>query len=163
MSGQSPEHVSITLRPVIPEDHEFLVTVYASTRAEELSLLPWTDEQREAFVRWQFAAQQEHYAKHYPAGNHDIIMFERRQVGRMYVARLDQEIRITDITVLPAERNAGIGSYLIRQLLDEADRTGKVTRIYVEEYNPSLNLFKRFNFSAIQQDGIHLLLQRTPQ
>jgi GNAT superfamily N-acetyltransferase len=163
MNGQSPEHFSITLRPVIPEDHEFLVTVYASTRAEELSLLPWTDEQREAFVRWQFAAQQEHYAKHYPAGNHDIIMFDGRQVGRMYVARLDQEIRITDITVLPAERNAGIGSYLIRQLLDEADRTGKVTRIYVEEYNPSLNLFNRFNFSPVQQDGIHLLLQRTPQ
>lgn len=162
MSSQSPQHVRTTLRPVTPDDDEFLVTVYGSTRTEELSLTPWTEQQREAFVSWQFEAQQEHYAKHYPTANHDIIIFDGRQVGRLYVARLDQEIRIVDITVLPAERNAGIGSYLIRQLLDEADRTGKVTRIYVEEFNPSLALFNRLNFSPIQQDGFHLLLQRTP-
>ena len=162
MSSLSPEHLRITLRPVTPDDEEFLVKVYGCTRTEELNLLPWTEEQREAFVRWQFTAQQEHYAKHYPAANHDVIMFDGRQVGRLYVARLDQEIRIVDITLLPGERNAGVGSYLINQLLDEADRTDKVTRIYVEEFNPSLNLFNRFNFSPIQQDGFHLLLQRTP-
>jgi GNAT superfamily N-acetyltransferase len=85
-----------------------------------------------------------------------------RQVGRLYVARLDHEIRIVDITVLPAERNTGIGSYLIEQLLDEADRTGKITKIYVEEFNPSLGLFKRLGFSPSEQDGIHLLMQRNP-
>ena len=162
MSDQSAERASITLRPVTTEDHEFLVEVYASTRAEEMALLPWTNEQREAFVRWQFAAQQEHYAKHYPAANHDIIIVDGLQIGRLYVARLDQEIRIVDITLLPGERNAGIGSYLIRQLLDEADRTGRITRIYVEEFNPSLSLFTRLGFSPSKQDGIHLLMQRTP-
>jgi GNAT superfamily N-acetyltransferase len=161
MSGQSAGHVSITLRSVKPDDHEFLVEVYASTRAEEMALLPWTNEQRDAFVRWQFAAQQEHYAKHYPSANHDIIIFDGRQTGRLYVARLDQEIRIVDITLLPAERNGGIGSYLIKQLLDEADRTGKITRIYVEEFNRSLSLFKRLGFSPSEQNGMHLLMQRT--
>jgi len=163
MSCQSPKHGRINLRPVTPDDDEFLVTLYGSTRTEELSLLPWTEDQRDAFVRWQFAAQQEHYAKHYPTANHDVIMIDGRQVGRLYVARLEQEIRIVDITVLPADRNAGTGSYLIKQLLDEADLTGRVTRIYVEEFNPSLSLFKRLDFSSIQQDGFHLLLQRTPR
>ncbi len=162
MSGQSSGVANITLRPVSPDDHEFLVEVYGSTRAEELALLPWTNEQREAFIRWQFAAQQEHYAKHYPTANHDIIMFDGRQTGRLYVARLDQEIRIVDITLLPAERNAGIGSYLIKRLVDEADQTGKITRIYVEEFNPSRSLFKRLGFSPTTQNGIHLLMQRTP-
>ena len=162
MSSQLPECGSITLRPVSPEDHEFLVEVYASTRAEEMALLPWTNEQREAFVRWQFAAQQEHYAKHYPTANHDIIMFEGRKTGRLYVARLDQEIRIVDITLLPIERNAGIGNYLITQLLDEADRSGKFTRIYVEEFNPSLRLFERLGFSVSAQHGMHLLLEWSP-
>ena len=162
MSSQSRGCERITLRPVSPEDHEFLVEVYANTRAEEMALLPWTNEQREAFVRWQFAAQQEHYAKHYPAANHDIIMIDGRKIGRLYVARLDQEIRIVDITLLPIERNNGIGSYLITQLLDEADRSRKITRIYVEEFNPSLSLFTRLGFSPSKQDGIHLLMQRTP-
>src|ERR1041385_1116475 len=159
MSSQLP---TITLRPVGPDVHEFLVAVYASTRADELALTPWTDEQRDSFVRWQFGAQQEHYAKTYPAANHDIIMSDGRQVGRLYVARLDQEIRIVDITVLPAERNAGIGSYLIKQLLDEAARSGKMTRVYVEEFNPSLRLFERLGFSPSEQHGIHLLMQCNP-
>lgn len=159
MSSQS---ANITLRPVGPDDHEFLVEIYATTRADELALTPWTDEQRQSFVRWQFEAQQEHYAKHYPAATHDVIMSDGRQVGRFYVARLEQEIRIVDITILPPERNAGIGSYLLRQLLDEADLAGKLTRIYVEEFNPSLNLFKRLGFSPSEQNGIHVLMQRNP-
>ena len=161
MSSQSPAS-NITLRPAGPDDHEFLLAVYASTRAEEMALVPWTDEQRQAFVEWQFAAQQDHYAKHYPGANHDIITSDDRPVGRLYVARLDHEIRIIDITILPAERNAGIGSYLIKQLLDEADRTGRITRINVEEFNPSLSLFNRLGFSPSEQNGIHLLLLRNP-
>jgi len=152
----------ITLRPVDPDDYDFLVEVYGSTRAEELALVPWTTEQQQAFVRMQFAAQQDHYAKKYPTASHDIIMSDDRPVGRLYVARLDQEIRIVDITLLPAERNAGIGSYLIKQLLDEANRAGKVTRIFVEEFNPSRRLFERLKFLPSEQHGIHLLLQCNP-
>ena len=162
MSSQSPGPASITLRPVGPDDHEFLVEVYGSTRAEELALVPWTTEQQQAFVRSQFAAQQDHYGKKYPTASHDIIMSDDRPVGRLYVARLDQEIRIVDITLLPAERNAGIGSYLLKQLLDEANRSGKITRIYVEEFNPSLRLFGRLGFSPSEQQGMHLLLQCNP-
>ena len=159
MSSQSPGPANITLRPVDSGDYDFLVEVYASTRAEELVLVPWTTEEQQVFVRSQFAAQQDHYAKKYPAASHDVIMSDDRPVGRLYVARLDQEIRIIDITLLPAERNAGIGSYLIKRLLDEAKRSGKVTRIYVEEFNPSLRLFERLGFSPSEQQGIHLLLQ----
>ena len=153
---------NVTLRPVGPDDHEFLVEVYASTRADELALVPWTSEQRQAFIKHQFTAQQDHYAKTYPGASHDIILSNNRQAGRLYVARLDHEIRIIDITLLPAERNAGIGSYLIQQLLDEANSTGKITRIYVEEFNPSLRLFKRLGFSPSEQQGIHLLMQWNP-
>jgi GNAT superfamily N-acetyltransferase len=153
---------NITLRPVTPDDQEFLVEVYASTRAEELALVPWTSEQRHAFIQHQFAAQQDHYTKNYPAASHDVIVSDGRPVGRLYVARLDHEIRIVDITVLPGERNAGIGSYLIKQLLSEAERTGRAVRIYVEEFNPSLHLFERLGFSPSEQQGIHLLLQWNP-
>lgn len=152
----------ITLRPIGPDDYDFLVEVYGSTRAEEMAMVPWTVEQQQAFVRSQFAAQQDHYTKTYPTASYDIIMSDSRPVGRLYVARLDQEIRIIDITLLPAERNAGIGSFLIKQLLDEANRAGKVTRIFVEEFNPSRRLFERLNFSLSEQHGIHMLLQCNP-
>ena len=162
MSSPSSGSSNITLRPVGPDDHEFLVEVYGSTRADELALVPWTNEQQQAFVRSQFALQQQHYSEKYPAAAHDIIMVDGRAVGRLYVARLDQEIRIVDITVLPAERNAGTGSYLVQHLLDEAKGAGKVARIFVEEFNPSLRLFERLGFSVSAQQGFHLLLEWTP-
>lgn len=162
MSSQSPGPANVTLRPAGPDDYDFLVEVYGSTRADELALVPWTEEQRVAFIKYQLNAQQDHYLKTYPSASHDIILFDGRRVGRLYVARLDHEIRIIDITLLPAERNAGIGSYLIKQLLDEANRTAKLTRIYVEDFNPSLRMFERFGFSRGEQQGIHILMQKTP-
>ena len=161
MSSQSPGPSGITLRPAGPEDNDFLVEVYGNTRAAEMALVPWTDEQRGAFIQHQFTAQQEHYAQHYPAANHDIVVTDGRQVGRLYVARLDREIRIVDITLLPGERNNGIGSYLIRELIGEAERTKRSLRIWVEEFNPSIHLFERFGFSRSEQQGIHVLMEWT--
>ena len=161
MNSQSTGPANITLRPVGPDDNDFLMEVYGSTRAEELALVPWTSEQRGAFIQHQFTAQQEHYSQNYPAANHDIILSDGRQVGRLYVARLEREIRIVDITLLPDERNAGIGSYLISELLNEAERTNRFVRIWVEEFNPSLHLFERFGFSRSEQQGIHILMEWT--
>ena len=39
----------------------------------------------------------EFYAQKYPQASHDIIVAGSRQIGRLYVARLDREIRIVDI------------------------------------------------------------------
>ena len=161
-TDRPPATSSITLRAVGPDDYAFLLEVYASTRADEMALVPWNDDQRQAFVKMQFAGQQEHYQKTYPSANHQIILSSGRPVGRLYVARLEQEIRIVDITLLPPERNAGIGSFLLRVLVDEAGRVGKVVRIYVEDLNPSLRLFERLNFKALEQHGIHLLLEWSP-
>ena len=162
MNNELPVPSDITLRPVGPDDQDFLIEVYATTRAEEMALVPWTAEQQQAFIQSQFNAQQVHYAKTYPTSSHDVIMASGRRVGRLYVARLDQEIRILDITVLPGERKFGIGSYLIKQLQDEAKRAGKVARIYVEQFNPALRLFERLGFSSTAQHGIHCLMAWIP-
>jgi ribosomal protein S18 acetylase RimI-like enzyme len=151
----------VTLRPVVAEDEPLLLEIYASTRAEEMAMVPWTREQQDAFVRMQFAAQQEHYKKIQPDANHDIIMLNGRFVGRLYVARTEDRIEIMDITVLPQERNAGIGSSLIRALMEEA-ASSRPLRIYVENFNPSLHLFERLGFKAIEEDGFMLLMEWVP-
>ena len=127
-----------------------------------MALLPWFDEQKQAFVLTQFNAQQEHYQKTYPEANHDIILFADRLVGRLYVARLETEIRIVDITLHPRDRNRGIGSNLLGRLVVEASVCGKLLRIYVESFNPSLRLFERLGFSRSEDQGIHVLMEWSP-
>ena len=162
MTSEPKARPDIALRPVVSSDHGFLVEVYGSTRAEEMAMVPWTDAQRQVFIQSQFNAQQTHYGQKYPTATHDVILFEGEKVGQLYVARLDQEIRIVDITVILTQRNRGIGSYLVKQLLYEAQSRNKVTRIYVEEFNPSLNLFNRLGFKLREQHGFHLLMEWTP-
>lgn len=161
-SGEEPQSTSTTaVRPVQPDDAPFLLQLYASTRAEELALVPWSAEQRQAFVSMQFAAQQDHYRKQYPRAIHEIVLVNERPIGQLYVARLEHEMRIIDFTIMPEQRNAGVGSFLLRRLLDEAALAGKVVRIYVEDFNPSLRLFERIGFKPIAKEGMHLLMEWT--
>ena len=79
--------MSILLRDVTAEDERFLREVYASTRALELSLVPWSDEQREAFLKFQFDAQDAHYRRQYPEASFQVILKEAEPVGRLYLVR----------------------------------------------------------------------------
>jgi len=51
--------MEITLRDASVEDEGLLLEIYSSTRAKEMALVPWSDPQKEAFVKMQFQAQQE--------------------------------------------------------------------------------------------------------
>lgn len=57
MTGATAE---VRLRPSQPGDRGFLVRLYASTRAEELDGLGWSDARRDAFLRMQFELQTRH-------------------------------------------------------------------------------------------------------
>lgn len=151
--------MSITFRPAGPDDEAFLLKVYGSTRAEELAAVPWTEAQREAFLRMQLNAQHYHYGQIYPDGDFLIILDDDRAVGRLYAARLKDQHRIIDITILPEERGRGLGTAILRDLMTEAARRDKPLRIYVESFNPSLRLFERLGFSPIEEEGIHLLME----
>jgi RimJ/RimL family protein N-acetyltransferase len=149
----------VALRPVTPADRDFLLDAYASARAEEMSLVPWTEDQKRTFVSTQFDAQQQHYQKLYPTAAHEIILWNDRRVGQLYLARLDAEVRIVDLLILPSERNNGIGTYLITRLQAEAKQGAKPLKVYVESFNPSIRLFERLGFSRGEVQGVHILME----
>jgi ribosomal protein S18 acetylase RimI-like enzyme len=150
----------VTLRAVTDGDEAFLIKTYASVRADELAQVPWSQEQREAFIKMQFDAQQLHYKTHNPNATHEIILLDTHAIGRLYVARRDQEIRILDLTILPEHRNRGIGTSLLKKLMTESISAGVPLTIYVENYNPSYRLFQRLGFNKIDEsDEVNHLLE----
>jgi ribosomal protein S18 acetylase RimI-like enzyme len=153
----------IKLRPVTPADDAFLLSVYASTRADELKLTPWTPEQKQAFVSMQFAAQKRHYAALYPGADHDVIYAGETAVGRVYLDRTGEAVHILDITLLPEYRGRGTGAALLRRLLEEAGANGKAVTVYVESFNPSLAIFEHLGFRQEHQDGFQLLMKWQPE
>jgi hypothetical protein len=77
--------MSITLRDTNPEDEALLFKLYASSRTEEMALVPWTDEQREAFLRMQFTAQDSYYREKFPDADYKVILMKETPVGRLYI------------------------------------------------------------------------------
>src|SRR5439155_13681319 len=90
-----------TLRPAGNDDLAFLVRVYASTRAEELVPVPWSDADKAAFVAMQFEAQHAAYRSAYPHAAFDVIEVGGEPAGRLYVDRRPADIRVIDIALVP--------------------------------------------------------------
>jgi GNAT superfamily N-acetyltransferase len=156
---------NVSLRPIQEEDMELLFRLYASTRAEEMAMVvDWTDEQKEAFLRMQFQAQHAWYREHYEGAQFDLLLIDEAPAGRLYVHRREAEIRLMDIALLPEYRNTGIGSELLRELMEEAEAAGKPLTIHVEKYNPAMRLYLRLGFKPIEDRGPYDLMEwRSPQ
>jgi ribosomal protein S18 acetylase RimI-like enzyme len=152
----------ITLRPVTSDDEPFLYRVYASTREEELAPLGWDETQKEAFLRTQFNAQHVFYQEQFTSADFNIILAEDKPIGRLYVDRRDDEIRIVEIALLPEHRNSGIGSALLKILLTEAAAASKPVRIHVERFNPALRLYERLGFIQVGDNGVYYLMEWSP-
>jgi GNAT superfamily N-acetyltransferase len=157
-----PRPAELTLRPITADDEPFLHDVYAATRADELSRVPWTSEQRKAFVRQQFAAQHRYYQEHYAGAAFDVVLADGAPAGRLYVAYWPDEVRVIDVALLPAYRNRGLGTRLLRLVFAEADRRAVPVGVHVERFNPARRLYQRLGFEAAADRGVHLFLRRPP-
>lgn len=152
----------VTLRAATPNDRDFLMTVFASTRADELAVLAADTTQRLAFINLQFNAQQQSYNACYPAAESSIIVLGGRPIGSMLVERTAEAILLVDIALLDEYRNRQIGSCLIRSLMDEAATARKAVRLSVYKLNPALRLYERLGFLRTADDGVYFEMLWVP-
>jgi len=155
----------LSLRRTTDADFEFLAEVYASTRREELSVTSWPEEQKTAFLRWQFEAQHQYYREYYP--NCEFLIVERMNgaalepIGRLYVDRWPDQIRLVDIALLPNHRGQGFGGALLRSIMAEGAASGLPVTIHVEASNPAMALYRRLGFRHVDSNGIYYLMRWT--
>lgn len=138
----------ITLRSATVDDEAFLFELYASTRSDELAALGWNDQQRETFLRMQYDIQR----RVYPEADNYIVLLQGREVGRFMLKRSEEELLLVDITILPAFRNHGIGTKLIRDRQEEATLNAKPIRLHVLASNFAKRLYERLGFVLIDGD-----------
>ena len=153
----------LTFRHVTAEDAPFLYEVYASTRAQELAPLDWSEVQKQAFLRMQFDAQSRDYRQRFADAAFQIIVHDGSPIGRLYVDRRPDAIHVIDIALLPRRRAQGIGTSILRDLQSEAAAACKRVTIYVERHNPARRLYGRLGFSQIEEAGLHLLMAWSPR
>ncbi|HYE15176.1 MAG TPA: GNAT family N-acetyltransferase [Pyrinomonadaceae bacterium] len=154
----------VTLRPVSEGDDELLLAIYASTREEELAQVAWGEGQKEAFLRMQFEAQSREYRARFPDAEYDVILLEGRAVGRWWVGRAEDEIRLLDIALLPDAQNRGVGGALLKLLIEEARAAGVPLRHMVFVMNEGARRFyERLGFRVFEEVGAYLHMEWRPE
>ena len=162
VDGLSSAISGVELRPATPDDRDFLLIVYRATREDELALIDWTEPEKAAFVDMQFRAQDAHYREAYPDGRFLVVTRDDEPIGRLYLARLANELRIVDIALMPAHRGQGIGSSLLATVMAEADAATLPIRLHVEPWSPAKRLYERLGFRTVEVRGIYELMERAP-
>jgi len=150
--------LGVSYRPVEDDDLPFLAELYASTRREEVAQTGWPPEAQEAFLRQQHEAQHAHYSAH--RGDSEWLIVERdgEAIGRLYWSEGPENLHVTDISLVPAQRGRGLGGAILRDMLAMASATGKGVSIYVEKFNPARRLYDRLGFRVVEDQGIYDLL-----
>jgi len=143
-----------------PEDRDFLLALYAGTRASELAQTGWPAEQVQAFLTGQFEHQQRHYEAHFPGALFLLLMRHGLPVGRLSWWESREQAVLVDVILLPALRGQGLGTALLKTLLDHADARGLPVELHVAAGNPAHRLYRRLGFVPIADKGFHTQMRR---
>ena len=156
------EALGISFRRIGDADLPFLCAVYASTRTEELARSGWPPEMQQQFLAQQFEAQHRHYQRHYPDAEWLVIERGGEAIGRLYIEEWPSQIRIIDISLLPAARGGGAGSAILHDLMRDAAGKGKRVSIHVERENPAMRLYRRLGFVTVEEQQVYDRLEWDP-
>jgi len=154
----------LTLRRVTPEDDEFLLALYSSTREAELAQVEWVEGQKDLFLRWQFQLQRSEYETRFPDADYYVVLLDNQPAGRIWIGSDDEQIRLLDIALLPEYQNRGAGTTLLRRLIDQAALEGKPLRHMVFVLNNDAHRFyERLGFIVIEDLGAYKHMEWRPQ
>jgi GNAT superfamily N-acetyltransferase len=158
--AEAPAFVGCTLRRARSEDEPTLFALYRDAMRDYVAETWGWDE------HWQRA----HFFRAYVPANHAVIVrdtvqgdgrahSEERLVGRICLTRHWRRIFLRDIELVADERNRGLGTAIVRAVLELARTEHRAVELLVLKCNPAQRLYARLGFSAIADDGARLTMR----
>ena len=151
--------MNVVLRDSDASDAEFLIGLYRESRMDELAAAGLGEEQIGPLIAMQYNARRQVHGAKYPDARDSIILMDGEKVGRLLIAELDEEIRLVDISVMRGFQGKGIGTVIVRRLLDSAAESSKPVRLQVAMLNPAKRLYERLGFATIGEEGGYFLME----
>lgn len=137
--------LSYSLRQATGDDYTFLYELHAATMREYV----------EATWGWQEEWQQEYFARKFDPQSRQIIQIENEDAGVIVVEERDEELYIALIEISPLFQGHGVGSSIIRQLINTAHSDGLPLTLHVLKSNdPARLLYERLGFTIAQDEDI---------
>jgi ribosomal protein S18 acetylase RimI-like enzyme len=153
----APTTTEITLRPATADDESLLFEIFCDVRGAMFAGLP--EPQNDILLRMQFHAQKSGYEQGYPDGERMIVVADGRSIGAVIVKRSSVLWRLMDVSLFAAYRNRGIGTRLIRDLLDHAAASERSLQLPVARDNPAARLYERLGMQKVAEDDVYVTMQ----
>lgn len=154
---------SITLRPATENDQEFLLELYKNSRGDDLRGLGWSEDRIGEFLEMQYEAHQNFLRDDHPGLDDQIVLSDGAPMGHLAFERRANEFRLVDISLAPATRSRGTGTYLIQELQTESAAAKRPLRLQVIRFSRAVGLFERLGFRRTSETGTHFQMEWLPK
>src|SRR5262245_51137242 len=141
---------AVTSRPAIPDDTEFAFKVAQETM-REYAIATWGS--------WSEDRARSGIEKHIRDGQAQIIELAGAPIGIEVVERTSDDIRLLQLFIRPMHQRQGIGSELVQQLIQEAQRKKLSLKLHVLKVNPAQRLYQRLGFRVVNSTAEHLYME----
>lgn len=133
--------MTFTLRPATRADADWLYALRRTTMQVYVEA---------AFGHWDEAAQRGRFHVGHELANMEIIEVGDRAVGLLHIERARHEIFLANLQIQPGFQRRGLGTAVIRRLLDEGRQAHLPVRLQVLKTNPSARaLYERLGFAPL--------------
>jgi ribosomal protein S18 acetylase RimI-like enzyme len=158
-----PENLGI--RPAREHDTGFLENLYRASR-DDLRLIEGEDDFIEEIILMQYRAQTQGYGQTHPNAMYFIVEKLDERIGRIIVDFGHNEVRLVDITLIPAARGKGFGNVIIKALQQAAQQTRTPLTLSVHHGNPlAKRLYQSLGFRSEQSNHpmVELMIWYPPE
>jgi GNAT superfamily N-acetyltransferase len=109
---------------------------------------------------WEEDVQRDFHARAWQQQKPDIITCDGEPIGTIATIESQDCIEIGQFFMLPDYQNKGIGTYLLKRILDKADRLGKNVTLKFLKNNPVRLLYVRNGFRVVDTGEILYYMER---
>ena len=91
-----------------------------------------------------------------------LISYAGKVIGTLCVHRDRDSMEIRQFFIRPSYQRRGIGTFLLRRLLEEADASDRIAKIAFLKGSLVKSLYRRFGFRIVEQAETHCHMERSP-
>ena len=147
--------IDYSLIKLIPADEthkEFSYQVKKTAEGEYITQL----------FSWDEKVQRDFHAEAWQRHKPDIIAYDGKPIGTIATIESEDCIEIGQFFILPDYQNKGIGTHLLKSILNKADQLGKNVTLRFLKNNPVKSLYVRNGFQVVHADERFYYMERKP-
>jgi ribosomal protein S18 acetylase RimI-like enzyme len=138
-----------TLRPAAPEDFGYCARLYFEGMEKIIKELNLNMDAQVAGLRQRWDVTQVR-----------IIALDGTDIGWLQSFEKDNTLFLGQLFVEGAFRRRGIGTEVVKALVEEATRAGRAMTLGVVKTNPALRLYERLGFRTTHEDERKFYMRR---